>query len=72
MSEFHIDITIDKREALIVQNELKTFINEAGGLAIMVASDNDIEPSPELRVAIGKMFYKFLCNVAEGHFMEIQ
>lgn len=69
MSHYHLEIIITKEEVEIIKNQFQEFIEEAGGMSVIVTADNtDIEPSVELEAVIQKIFFNILMTIHTGTF----
>lgn len=72
MSQYHLEIIISKEEVEVIKEQLHDYIEEAGGFAIYVASDNMAEPSEELECVIKKIFFNIMMTIHNGKFEGVQ
>lgn len=72
MNTYHLEIIISKEEVEIIKNQFRDYVEEAGGFAIYVASDNMAEPSEELECVIKKIFFNIMMTIHNGRFEGVQ
>jgi hypothetical protein len=68
MSHYHIDIAVNREDIDVIQNEFHEYLEKAGVVHLIIVSENDEEPSDELKSVISDLFQQFINTIGRGNF----
>lgn len=65
---YRLEVPVGREEVEIIKSQFSEFINESGGFAIYVKTENDVAPSEELEKTIQRIFLNILIAIDNGKF----